>query len=455
MQQIQILEGPNLEVWSSLVLLHSSTYVQKFVSLTMNRGFHQQFKDDESQYCIIVQGPDPVSEDLLSVHSHDPRAEDCLLCPVNNVQEASAEYLTIVTQNFLGSELTNSEFGIRHDDTRPVSTESAFFFYDSLSGPVVSSSDENISISATFDNLKLNDPLANAVNLPSSNPPAPPLLQLPTSPWRSRPSSPSSTYSFEKSPLWTMDGEVSPCSPVPGFARGPDTLDDNERSPSVSSFASEGYFIDPGRGRGSSVVSDASESSSEHIDPRFLGPDIQSSTICGLPFCFNSQGSESDEGQIQHTQVATKKTRIASEKRRKKGARFHCKVPGCHGSFTAKHNLIMHSLPEEIHHECRVESSYSRMLSQDLGKIASLDRGNQMRISIQVFILVSGDLVLVLANRRSFNASFNDLSVLRFDPSMLRVTNVYVVASGGSVLTSEFAAHQVASTWKLSGAIIV
>lgn len=154
---------------------------------------------------------------------------------------------------------------------------------------------------------------------------------------------------------------------------------------------------------------------------------------------------------------------------------------------------------------------------------ASLDRGNQIRISIQVFILVSGDLVLVLANRRSFNASFNDLSVLRFDPSMLRVTNVYVVgdvrwcdpleiaftqciyvygltvyvtfntcstkvplasfrprlyiftlsrikynrrcsfrrtqsysvASGGSVLTSEFAAHQVASTWKLSGAIIV
>ncbi|KAJ3905569.1 hypothetical protein F5879DRAFT_988170 [Lentinula edodes] len=374
MQQIQILEGPNLEVWSSLVLLHSSTYVQKFVSLAMNRGFHQQFKDDESQYCIIVQGPDPVSEDLLSVHSHDPRAEDCLLCPVNNVQEASAEYLTIVTQNFLGSELTNSEFGIRHDDTRPVSTESAFFFYDSLSGPVVSSSDENISILATFDNLKLNDPLANAVNLPSSNPPAPPLLQLPTSPWRSRPSSPSSTYSFEKSPLWTMDGEVSPCSPVPGFARGPDTLDDNERwpvscgrgrslsssaayttwrrrSPSVSSFASEGYFIDPGRGRGSSVVSDASESSSEHIDPRFLGPDIQSSTICGLPFCFNSQGSEGDEGRIRHTQVATKKTRMASEKRRKKGARFH--------------------------------------------------------------------------------------------------------SSGGSVLTSEFAAHQVASTWKLSGAIIV
>ncbi|GAW09706.1 hypothetical protein LENED_011885 [Lentinula edodes] len=113
--QIQILEGPNLEVWSSLVLLHSSTYVQKFVSLTMNRGFHQQFKDDESQYCIIVQGPDPVSEDLLSVHSHDPRAEDCLLCPVNNVQEASAEYLTIVTQNFLGSELTNSDFTAKHN----------------------------------------------------------------------------------------------------------------------------------------------------------------------------------------------------------------------------------------------------------------------------------------------------------------------------------------------------
>lgn len=241
------------------------------------------------------------------------------------------------------------------------------------SGPVVSSSDENISISATFDNLKLNDSLVNAVNLQSSSLPAPPLLQLPMSPWRSRPSSPSSTYSSEKSPLWTMDGEFSPSSPVPVFARGPaDTLDDNERwpvgrgrgrslssfaayttlrsrSPSVSSFASEGYFIDPARGRGSSVVSDASESSFEHIDPRLLAPDIQSRTVYELPFSLNSQGSEGGEGRIRHTQVATKKTRMANEKRRKKGARFHCKVPGCHGSFTAKHNLISELAKLYIH----------------------------------------------------------------------------------------------------------
>ncbi|KAJ4497324.1 hypothetical protein C8R41DRAFT_944225 [Lentinula lateritia] len=266
--------------------------------------YQAQFKDDDFVFYTLHCGQDNNFSKLDIVSSfkvqiiRDPRAENCLLGPVNNIQKASAEYLTVVTQNDLGPELTNSQSGIRHDDTQPVVQVfllRRFFSYQCHLGvqdhhlPAQHIALKNLHYGRWMVNFR-------PVNL--------------------------SLYSLGGPPihLTTMRGG---------------------RSPSVSSFASEGYFIDPARGRGSSVVSDASESSFEHIDPRLLAPDIQSRTVYELPFSLNSQGSEGGEGRIRHTQVATKKTRMANEKRRKKGARFHCKVPGCHGSFTAKHNLII------------------------------------------------------------------------------------------------------------------
>ncbi|KAJ3872766.1 hypothetical protein F5051DRAFT_432768 [Lentinula edodes] len=137
LQAVWLLRCIMQQIQKCLVLLH-----------TYKRSFHQQFKDDEFVFYTLHCGQDNNFSNLDIVSSfkvqiiRDPRAEDCLLGPVNNVHKASAEYLTVVTQNNLGPEFTNSQSGIRHDDTQPVSTESKFFFYDSLSGPVVSSSDE-------------------------------------------------------------------------------------------------------------------------------------------------------------------------------------------------------------------------------------------------------------------------------------------------------------------------
>ncbi|KIK66753.1 hypothetical protein GYMLUDRAFT_118390, partial [Collybiopsis luxurians FD-317 M1] len=40
--------------------------------------------------------------------------------------------------------------------------------------------------------------------------------------------------------------------------------------------------------------------------------------------------------------VASEKTRRASEKRRRNEPKFYCSIPGCGGSFTARHNLLNH-----------------------------------------------------------------------------------------------------------------
>ncbi|KAJ4477480.1 hypothetical protein J3R30DRAFT_223871 [Lentinula aciculospora] len=192
-------------------------------------------------------------------------------------------------------------------------------------------------------------------------------------PWNTpppfRPSSPSPTYSFE-SPFWSMDSGVRPDSPTfissdtinadddgrwpIGWGRGRSLSSSaastpwRSRSPSVASFQSEGYY--PMRSRGGSVVSVASESSFGDIDSQLLSNSSSttqfSPTTCssesGASFSLSSHEPGNGSDHTRHTQVATRKIRMASEHRRKKRARFYCEVPDCYGSFTAKHNLINH-----------------------------------------------------------------------------------------------------------------
>ncbi|KAJ3993719.1 hypothetical protein F5050DRAFT_1779806 [Lentinula boryana] len=151
------------------------------------------------------------------------------------------------------------------------------------------------------------------------------------------------------------------------YTTGPDTVRDNERWPIGSGRGQslpDSSFYAVGRSRSSSVTSEEYHSHSErgrgcsvsfeHIDPRFLSSP-PSTTQSNLTKYSSDNGSivsvsphecssnPHEPNRSQHTHVATRKMRIASERRRKKDARFFCEVPGCHGSFTAKHNLINHT----------------------------------------------------------------------------------------------------------------
>ncbi|KAJ3732436.1 hypothetical protein DFJ43DRAFT_1073972 [Lentinula guzmanii] len=243
----------------------------------------------------------------------------------------------------------------------------AFISYNSSSG--VAPPDDNIS--SAFDRLRLDEYAARvSTSRPSLS------LQLPTSPWHSNPSSPSQIYSHQGSP-YSSCSDFSPNLLMPTHHQGPDTSRDNERWPigsgrgqslsdsafhtpwrsRSSSVTSEEYHSHSGWGRGSSVVSDASEFSF-HIDPRLLSSPrsttqshlTESSSDNGLPVSVSPHecsSSSHEPNSGPHTHVATRKIRIASERRRKRGARFFCEVPGCNGSFTAKHNLINHTNSHE------------------------------------------------------------------------------------------------------------
>jgi len=163
-----------------------------------------------------------------------------------------------------------------------------------------------------------------------------PLPHSPTSPW------------LLHSPVTPSEDSFTPDSELPLHSSGtlhPGFGIDHEhwlgrnrlplilrsRSPSVAS-SSEGHFP-------------LDQSRSNSVDPQLLSSPAHSSPGSTLYSSQNGSSSSfaSSEPIDWHAQVASEKTKMASQKRRKKVAKFFCDVPGCHGSFTAKHNLLNHS----------------------------------------------------------------------------------------------------------------
>lgn len=115
------------------------------------------------------------------------------------------------------------------------------------------------------------------------------------------------------------------------------------RSASFTGYNSEGNFPSGHSLRGSraeSVISDASS-----VDPQLLSCPLSSAQSSSSTLYSSQNGSSSSfvssepGSDTWHAQVATEKTKMASQRRRKRNPRFFCDVPGCHGSFTSKHNL--------------------------------------------------------------------------------------------------------------------
>ncbi|KIK66750.1 hypothetical protein GYMLUDRAFT_37876 [Collybiopsis luxurians FD-317 M1] len=153
------------------------------------------------------------------------------------------------------------------------------------------------------------------------------------------PSSPNPPFLSVDSAHWQPRGRRRSHSDSASYAPYP--LSQRSRSPSVSSYTSE--LSDRG-----SIVSEAS--SFEHIDPQLLLTRIPTNTSSSgySSYSAESTGSnmyslaQAESNPSRNPQVASRKTRLASAKRRRKEARFHCSVPGCGGSFTARHNLLNH-----------------------------------------------------------------------------------------------------------------
>ncbi|KAJ3740602.1 hypothetical protein DFH05DRAFT_1509489 [Lentinula detonsa] len=333
----------------------------------MGSTVHQQLEDDE--YRIIVQSPSFISdlEHILPVETDGPLSPS--IRGITSDAYLIQSLAISSSSDHIAIESTNNNLEI-HPDAAGLPGHCqpglgvAFIPYNSFSGVVAP--DDNIS--SVFDRLRLDEYAARV----STSRPSLPLLQLPTSPWHSDPSSPSQIYNHQESPYGS---DFSPNSLMPTHHQGPDSSRDNEQWPigsgrgqslpdssfhapwrsRSSSVTSEEYHSHSGRGRGSSV---SSEFSFEHIDPRFLSSPTSTtqsnltkysadngSPVSISPHECSSSSHEPNSGR--HTHVATRKIRIASERRRKRGARFFCEVPGCHGSFTAKHNLINHTNSHE------------------------------------------------------------------------------------------------------------
>lgn len=115
------------------------------------------------------------------------------------------------------------------------------------------------------------------------------------------------------------------------------------RSASFTGYISEGNFPLGHSIRGSRANSVVSDTCS--IDPQLLSCPLSQAQSSSSTLYSSQNGSSSSfvsselGSDTWHTRVATEKTKLASQRRRKRIPRFFCDVPECHGSFTSKHNL--------------------------------------------------------------------------------------------------------------------